>query len=78
MVAWMLRFLNNAKKTSRITSDLTSEEMQSAELSVTSIVQREKLSKLKEKNACPVQFSEEFGIMKVKTKLILSEDSDDF
>ncbi|GFY45794.1 hypothetical protein TNIN_201151 [Trichonephila inaurata madagascariensis] len=68
MVAWMLRFLNNAKKTSRITSELASEEIQSAELTVISIAQREKLLESKEKYTSSVQFSEESGIMKVKTK----------
>ncbi|GFX57306.1 uncharacterized protein LOC103523443 [Trichonephila clavipes] len=78
MIAWMSRFLNNAKKTSRITSELTSDKIQSAELAVISIVQREKLSELKEKYAKLVQFSEESGIMKVKNKLSLGEDWDDF
>ncbi|GFS41691.1 integrase_H2C2 domain-containing protein [Trichonephila inaurata madagascariensis] len=78
MVAWMLRVLNNAKKTSRIISELKSKEIQSVKLSVIIIVHREKLSELKEKYASSIQFSKEFGIVKVKTKLILGEDSDDF
>ncbi|GFY37352.1 uncharacterized protein LOC103523443 [Trichonephila inaurata madagascariensis] len=37
-----------------------------------------KIIRIKGKYAKSVQFSEESGIMKVKTKLILGEDSDDF
>ncbi|XP_054724268.1 uncharacterized protein LOC129234298 [Uloborus diversus] len=79
MVAWMLRFINNARnKSTRVISELTCEEIQKAELAVIKLVQTELHAELKEKYSKSIRFSEESGVLKVETKLVLGEDPEDF
>ncbi|XP_054723453.1 uncharacterized protein LOC129233452 [Uloborus diversus] len=69
MVAWMLRFINNARyKSTRVICELTYEEIQKAELAVIKLVQTELHAELKEKYSKSIRFSEESGLLKVETK----------
>ena len=79
MTAYVLRFCNNIKKTnSKLTGEISFEEIERAEKTLIKIIQSEWPSEIREKYEDTMQFSTEDGILKVQTRLILSQDPEDF
>ncbi|XP_015916070.3 uncharacterized protein [Parasteatoda tepidariorum] len=75
MVAWMLRFVNNAiNKSIRVASELTSAEIQNAELAVIKLVQKEQAPDLRKKYSKSIRFYEESEVLKIETKLVLDPE----
>ncbi|GFQ79810.1 integrase catalytic domain-containing protein, partial [Trichonephila clavata] len=79
MTAYVLRFCNNIKRNSpKLVNSLSCEEIQKAEETLIKIMQSEWPSEIREKYKDTIQFYEEKGILKVQTRLILSQDPEDF
>ncbi|GBN94076.1 hypothetical protein AVEN_248723-1 [Araneus ventricosus] len=79
MTAYVLRFCNNIKRNSpKLVNSLSCEEIQKAEKNLIKIMQSEWPSEIREKYKDTIQFFEENGILKVQTRLILSQDPEDF
>ncbi|GBL88689.1 hypothetical protein AVEN_195670-1 [Araneus ventricosus] len=79
MTAYVLRFCNNIKRNSpKLVNSLSCEEIQKAEETLIKIMQSEWPSEIREKYKDRIQFFEENGILKVQTRLILSQDPEDF
>ncbi|GFR33404.1 integrase_H2C2 domain-containing protein [Trichonephila clavata] len=79
MTAWVLRFCHNLKANShKLRKELTFQEIQMAEEPVIRIIQAEWLSEMQEKYSKTIQFYEENKILKVRSRLILGEDAEDF
>ncbi|GIY86738.1 reverse transcriptase [Caerostris darwini] len=79
MAAWMLRFCQNIRVNShKLTKELSYEEIQSAEEAIIRIIQSEWPTNIQEKYAQTIQFYEENKILKVKSRFILREDSENF
>lgn len=79
MTAYVLRFCNNIKKNShKLTNAISCEEIERAEETLIKIIQSEWPSDIREKYSDTIQFSVENGILKVQTRLILSQDPEDF
>ncbi|GFU32160.1 uncharacterized protein NPIL_201401 [Nephila pilipes] len=79
MTAYVLRFCNNIKRnSSKLVNLLSCEKMQKAEETLIKIMQSEWPSEIRENYKDTIQFSEENGILKVQTRLILSQDQEDF
>ncbi|GBN71624.1 hypothetical protein AVEN_130946-1 [Araneus ventricosus] len=78
MTAYVLRFCNNIKRNSpKLVNSLSCEEIQKAEETLIKIMQSEWPSEIREKYKDTIQFFEENGILKVQTRLILSQDPED-
>ncbi|GFY40197.1 integrase catalytic domain-containing protein [Trichonephila inaurata madagascariensis] len=79
MTAYVLRFCNNIKRNSpKLVNSLSCEEIQKAEENLIKILQSEWPSEIREKYKDMIQFFEENGILKVQTRLIFSQDPEDF
>ncbi|GFT37349.1 integrase catalytic domain-containing protein [Trichonephila clavipes] len=78
MTAYVLRFCNNIKRNSKLVNSLSCEEIQKAEETLIKIMQSQWLSEIREKYKDTIQFFEENSILKVQTRLILSQDPQDF
>ncbi|GIY52717.1 reverse transcriptase [Caerostris extrusa] len=79
MIAWILRFCQNIRVNShKLTKELSYEEIQSAKEALIRIIQSEWPTDIQEKYAQTIQFYEENKILKVKSRLILGEDPEDF
>ncbi|GFQ72058.1 uncharacterized protein TNCT_644361 [Trichonephila clavata] len=79
MTAWVLRFCHNLKANShKLRKELKFQEIQMAEEPVIRIIQAEWLSEMQEKYSKTIQFYEENKILKVRSRLILGEDAEDF
>ncbi|GBN59184.1 hypothetical protein AVEN_122821-1, partial [Araneus ventricosus] len=79
MTAYVLRLCNNIKRNShKLVNSLSCEEIQKAEETLIKIMQSEWPSEIREKYKDTIQFFEENGILKVQTRLILSQDPEDF
>ncbi|KAG5866820.1 hypothetical protein JTB14_006018 [Gonioctena quinquepunctata] len=78
MIAWMLRFYEiSHKKTGRNVSELTFEEYEAAEIRLIRIVQSECFNKKGEYINMQI-FQDEKGLLRVRTKLVCSEENDSF
>ncbi|GFQ79531.1 integrase_H2C2 domain-containing protein [Trichonephila clavata] len=79
MIAWVLRFCHNLKANShKLRKELTFQEIQMAEEAIIRIIQAEWSSEMQEKYSKTIQFYEENKILKVRSRLILGEDAEDF
>ncbi|GBM29810.1 hypothetical protein AVEN_48262-1 [Araneus ventricosus] len=79
MTAWILRFCQNVRANSyKWTKELSHEEIQSAEETLKRIIQSEWSSDEREKYTQKIQFYEENKILKVRSRLILGQDPEDF
>ncbi|GFT31546.1 dual 3',5'-cyclic-AMP and-GMP phosphodiesterase 11 [Trichonephila clavipes] len=79
MTAYVLRFCNNIKRNSpKLVNSLSCEKIQKAEETLIKIMRSEWPSEIREKYKDTMQFFDENGILKVPTRLILSQDSEDF
>ncbi|GFQ91911.1 integrase catalytic domain-containing protein [Trichonephila clavata] len=79
MTAWVLRFCHNLKANShKLRKELTFQEIQMAEEAAIRIIQVEWSSKIQEKYSKTIQFYEKNKILKVRSRLILGEDAEDF
>ncbi|GFY42777.1 uncharacterized protein TNIN_216241 [Trichonephila inaurata madagascariensis] len=75
----IFEFCNNIKRNSpKLVNSLSCEEIQKAEETLIKIMHSERLSEIREKYKDTIQFFEENGILKVQTRLILSQDPEDF
>ncbi|GFT24322.1 integrase catalytic domain-containing protein [Nephila pilipes] len=68
----------NERNSSKLINSLSCEEIQKAEETLIKIKQSEWPSEIREKYKDTIQFFEENGILKVQTRLILSQDPEDF
>ncbi|GBM01675.1 hypothetical protein AVEN_271930-1 [Araneus ventricosus] len=79
MTAYVLRFCNNIKRNSpKLVNSLSCEDIQKAEETLIKIMQSEWPSEIREKYKDTIQFFEKNGILNVQTRLILSQDPEDF
>ncbi|GFU48522.1 uncharacterized protein NPIL_45831 [Nephila pilipes] len=79
MTAWILRFCRNIRVNSdKLTKELSYEEIQRAEEALIRLIQSEWPSDIREKYTQTIQFYEENKILKVRSRLILGEDPEDF
>ncbi|GBM93178.1 hypothetical protein AVEN_181974-1 [Araneus ventricosus] len=79
MTAWILRFSQNVRENSyKLTKELSYEEIQRAEETLIRIIQSEWSSDKREKYTQTIQFYEENKISKVRSRLILGQDPEDF
>ncbi|CAL1293989.1 unnamed protein product [Larinioides sclopetarius] len=79
MTAWVLRFCQNIRVNShKLTKELSYEEIQRAEEALIRIIQSEWPTNIREKYTQTIQFYEENKILKVRSRLILGEDPEDF
>ncbi|GFT58057.1 integrase catalytic domain-containing protein [Nephila pilipes] len=79
MTAWILRFCRNMRVNSdKLTKELSYEEIQRAEEALIRLIQSEWPSDIREKYTQTIQFYEENKILKVRSRLILGEDPEDF
>ncbi|GBO23777.1 hypothetical protein AVEN_3386-1 [Araneus ventricosus] len=79
MTAWKLRFSQNVRENSyKLTKELSYEEIQRAEETLIRIIQSEWSSDKREKYTQTIQFHEENKILKVRSRLILGQDPEDF
>ncbi|GFV63857.1 integrase_H2C2 domain-containing protein [Trichonephila clavipes] len=79
MTAWVLRFCHNLKANSdKLRKEPTFQEIQMAEEAVIRIIQAEWSSEMQEKYSKTIQFYEENKILKVRSRLILGENAEDF
>ncbi|GFS48323.1 integrase catalytic domain-containing protein [Trichonephila inaurata madagascariensis] len=79
MTAYVLGFCNNIKRNSpKLVNSLSCEEIQKAEETLIKIMQSEWPSEIHQKYKDTIQFFKENGILKVQTRLILSQDPEDF
>ncbi|GFQ96587.1 integrase_H2C2 domain-containing protein [Trichonephila clavata] len=75
----VLRFCHNLKVNShKLRKELTFQDIQIAEEAVIRIIQAKWSSKMQEKYSKTIQFYEENKILKVRARLILGEDAEDF
>ncbi|GBN49155.1 hypothetical protein AVEN_69414-1 [Araneus ventricosus] len=75
MTAYLFRFCNNIKKNSqKLPNVISCEEIENAENTRIEIIQSEWPSERREKYNNTIQFYVENGILRVQTRLILSED----
>ncbi|GFT39502.1 integrase catalytic domain-containing protein [Nephila pilipes] len=79
LTAWILRFCRNIRVNSdKLTKELSYEEIQRAEEALIRLIQSEWPSDIREKHTQTIQFYEENKILKVRSRLILGEDPEDF
>ncbi|GFR33183.1 DUF5641 domain-containing protein [Trichonephila clavata] len=79
MTAWVLRFCHNLKANShKLRKELTFQEIQMAVKAVIRIIQTKWSSEMQEKYSETIQFYEENKILKVRSRLIIGEDAEDF
>ncbi|GFT77600.1 transposable element Tc1 transposase [Nephila pilipes] len=79
MTAWILRFCRNIRVNSdKLTKELSYEEIQRAEEALIRLIQSEWPSDIREKYTQTIQFYEENKILKVRSRLILGKDPEDF
>ncbi|GBO08282.1 hypothetical protein AVEN_150244-1 [Araneus ventricosus] len=79
MTAWILRFCQNVRANSyKLTKELSYEEIQKVEETLIRIIQSEWSSDKREKYTQTIQFYEENKILKVRSRLILGQDPEDF
>ncbi|GFT20647.1 integrase_H2C2 domain-containing protein [Nephila pilipes] len=79
MTAWILRFCRNVRVNSdKLTKELSYEEIQRAEEALIRLIQSEWPFDIREKYTQTIQFYEENKILKVRSRLILGEDPEDF
>ncbi|GFT93957.1 integrase catalytic domain-containing protein [Nephila pilipes] len=79
MTALILRFCRNIRVNSdKLTKELSYEEIQRAEEALIRLIQSEWPSDIREKYTQTIQFYEENKILKVRSRLILGEDLEDF
>ncbi|GFT20188.1 integrase catalytic domain-containing protein [Trichonephila clavipes] len=78
MTAYVLRFCNIKRNSPKLDNSLSCEEIQKAEETLIQIMQSEWPSEIREKYKDTIQFFKENGILKVQTRLILSQDPEDF
>ncbi|GFS77119.1 uncharacterized protein NPIL_517131 [Nephila pilipes] len=79
MTTWILRFCRNIRVNSdKLTKELSYEEIQRAEEALIRLIQSEWPSDIREKYTQTIQFYEENKILKVRSRLILGEDPEDF
>ncbi|KAG8172676.1 hypothetical protein JTE90_002518 [Oedothorax gibbosus] len=80
MFGWILRFLNNARKTTKKITDenLSTEELKNAEIRLLSVVQDEELTSDYIQTLKLNIFKDDDGLLKVKTKVTEREDTEDF
>ncbi|GFT05094.1 uncharacterized protein NPIL_35041, partial [Nephila pilipes] len=79
MTACILRFCRNIRVNSdKLTKELSYEEIQRAEEALIRLIQSEWPSDIREKYTQTIQFYEENKILKVRSRLILGEDPEDF
>ncbi|GFX92542.1 dual 3',5'-cyclic-AMP and-GMP phosphodiesterase 11 [Trichonephila clavipes] len=79
MTAWVLRFCHYLKANShKLRKELTFQEIQMAEEAVIRIIKAEWSSEMQEKYSKIIHFYEENKILKVRSRLILEEDAEDF
>ncbi|GFU28831.1 dual 3',5'-cyclic-AMP and-GMP phosphodiesterase 11 [Nephila pilipes] len=79
VTAWILRFCRNIRVNSdKLTKELSYEEIQRAEEALIRLIQSEWPSDIREKYTQTIQFYEENKILKVRSRLILGEDPEDF
>ncbi|GFT79931.1 integrase_H2C2 domain-containing protein [Nephila pilipes] len=79
VTAWILRFCRNIRVNSdKLTKELSYEEIQRAEEALIRLIQSEWSSDIREKYTQTIKFYEENKILKVRSRLILGEDPEDF
>ncbi|XP_061708236.1 uncharacterized protein LOC133518592 [Cydia pomonella] len=80
MVGWILRFSYNCKNThNKKSGELTCEEFQCAEKRLLKIVQAEMIAEVDPKKMKDLKiFKDEEGLMRIRTKLVLSDEPADF
>ncbi|GBL91286.1 hypothetical protein AVEN_259059-1 [Araneus ventricosus] len=79
ITAWILRFCQNVRANSyKLTKEMSYEEIQKAEETLIRIIQSEWSLDKREKYTQTIQFYEENKILKVRSRLILGQDPEDF
>ncbi|XP_047990678.1 uncharacterized protein LOC125229780 [Leguminivora glycinivorella] len=79
MVAWILRFSYNCKNAEdKQSGELTCEEFQSAEKRLLKILQTERAEVDQKKMNNLKMFKDEEGLLRIRTKLVLSDEPSDF
>ncbi|XP_073963073.1 uncharacterized protein [Choristoneura fumiferana] len=77
-VGWILRFAYNCKNKNKRRGELTCEEFQSAEKKILKMVQAEMMADGIKKSKNLQIFKDEEGLLRIRTKLVLSDEPTDF
>lgn len=79
MVAWIFRFYDNSRRAQKkVGGPVTSDEFQRAELCLIKVIQSEWSEENRKKYKASMKFYEDKGVLRVRTRLIFSEDDEDF
>lgn len=79
MVGWILRFLHNCSSSCKRTGELNYEEVEKAEISTLRCIQSEHYGSKETKTPKMLQtFEDEHGLIRVRTRLLLSDEPDYF
>lgn len=76
MIAWILRFYKNIRREKNTSEYINNEEFLNAELRLIKLLQEEYFKNSKLKNLCIIK--DEKGIMRIKTRLEKSQESNDY